>query len=263
VVFLQGAYGFVETKTGKFLRVVLNEDGDPINDFLGKLKTSVDGTGPVFELFHTGTGFVATDDGLVVTNRHVAKPWEADPNARIVMEGGYHPVMQRFVAWLPDVEEGFEVELVAAHPDADLALLRCVGIAGRVTALSLAVESPQIGDEIVVMGYPTGMRALIARVDPDYIDVLMERGEVGFWDLAKGLAKGGYVEPLATAGFVGQITSSSVVYNADTTHGGSGGPVLNLEGSVVAVNTAIVPDFTGSNLGVPASYVAALLALNR
>jgi S1-C subfamily serine protease len=116
---------------------------------------------------------------------------------------------------------------------------------------------------VVVLGYPTGMRALIARVDPDYVDVLVERGEVGFWDLARGLSTGGYIKPLATAGVVGQITSGFVVYNADTTHGGSGGPVLNLDGSVVAVNTAIVPEFTGSNIGVTASYVITLLDSNR
>ena len=167
--------------------------------------------------------------------------------------------MQRFVAYLPNVEESFDVEFIIAHPEADLALVRCAGIAGRVPALSMTAESPRIGDEIVVLGYPTGMRALIARVDPDYIDVLMQRGEVGFWDLARGLSTGGYIKPLATAGVVGQITSGSVVYDADTTHGGSGGPVLNLSGFVVAVNAAIVPQFSGSNIGVPASYVITLL----
>lgn len=259
VIFLQGAYAFIQTETGKPLRVVLDDDGNPVGTFLGKTETSVDGAGPIFVLFHMGTGFVATEDGHVVTNRHVAKPWEADPNARLVVEGGYTPVMQRFVAYLPNVEESFDVEFIIAHPEADLALVRCAGIAGRVPALSLTPESPRIGDEIIVLGYPTGMRALIARVDPDYVDVLMEGGQVGFWDLARGLSTGGYIKPLATAGVVGQITSGSVVYDAETTHGGSGGPVLNLSGSVVAVNTAIVPDFAGSNLGVPASYVITLL----
>ena len=42
--------------------------------------------------------------------------------------------------------------------------------------------------------------------------------------------------------------------------GGSGGPVLNIEGKVVAVNAAILPEFGGSNLGVPVSKVRELLA---
>jgi len=50
-----------------------------------------------------------------------------------------------------------------------------------------------------------------------------------------------------------------VVYDAETTHGGSGGPVLNLEGGVLAVNAAILPQFGGSNLGVPAAEAVRLM----
>ena len=67
--------------------------------------------------------------------------------------------------------------------------------------------------------------------------------------------------PLASRGIVGQVTSASVVYDAETTSGGSGGPVLTLEGRVVAINTAILPEFGGSNLGVPAAD--ALILLDR
>ena len=49
------------------------------------------------------------------------------------------------------------------------------------------------------------------------------------------------------------MSASAVVYDADTTHGGSGGPVLSLDGRVLAVNAAILEDFGGSNLGVPSA----------
>ena len=38
-----------------------------------------------------------------------------------------------------------------------------------------------------------------------------------------------------------------------------GGPVLGLDGRVVAVNVAILPEFGGSNMGVPAAYAQQLL----
>ena len=81
-----------------------------------------------------------------------------------------------------------------------------------------------------------------------------------FWDLAGHLARGGYVAPLATMGSIGQITAGAIVYDAETTHGGSGGPVLALDGAVVALNAAVLPEFGGSNLGVPIQRLRELLA---
>ena len=58
---------------------------------------------------------------------------------------------------------------------------------------------------------------------------------------------------------MGQVTGDAIVYDAETTHGGSGGPVLGVDGKVVAVNAAIIPRFGGSNLGVPASEARRLI----
>ena len=68
------------------------------------------------------------------------------------------------------------------------------------------------------------------------------------------------IHPLASRGIVGQVTADVIAYDAETTRGGSGGPVLNAKGELVAVNYAIIPDFNGSNLGVPVTHVAHLLS---
>ena len=57
-------------------------------------------------------------------------------------------------------------------------------------------------------------------------------------------------------GIVGQVTHAAVVYDAETTLGGRGGPVLDVAGRVVAVNADIIPEYGGSNLGVPADKVS-------
>ncbi len=65
---------------------------------------------------------------------------------------------------------------------------------------------------------------------------------------------------LTSKGRDAQRTDDYLVYDAATTHGGSGGPVLNGRGEVVAFNTAILPDYGGSNFGVPAEKLVALIA---
>jgi S1-C subfamily serine protease len=49
------------------------------------------------------------------------------------------------------------------------------------------------------------------------------------------------------------------VYDAQTTSGGSGGPLLNTSGGVIGVTFAIVKGFGGSNFGVPVHFAEPLL----
>jgi S1-C subfamily serine protease len=256
VVFLQGGYGFVEGSSGKPLRFTGSPEEKPDS---AVAPVSVNGTGPVVEILYTGTGFLASSDGLLLTNRHVALPWEYDPTAQLVIEEGFQPTMRRFRAYFADEERAFDVELLRTSDEADLALLRCAIGEREMVPLELNSEPPRPGEEVIVLGYPTGMNALLARTDPAFAEALLSAGPVDFWVLAERLAAGGHIAPLATVGVVGQVNLVSVVYDAETTHGGSGGPVLDLDGKVVAVNAAVVPDFTGSNLGVPAARAAKLM----
>jgi len=257
VVFVQGAWGF-ETPDGQPLRFAAGPDGDPPTDVSGPRMT-IDGDGPPVEILFTGTGFVVSHDGLVLTNRHVAEPWEFEDVTAKVTARGLRPVMRRLQGFLPGVAEPVGLHLVRTSETEDAALLRCDPVDAEVVPLSLAEETPRAGDEIVVLGYPTGITALVARADAEAIQALREQGPLDFWDVALQLSRRGMIAPLATAGVVGQITSGAVVYDAETTHGGSGGPVLGLDGRVVAINTAILPEFGGSNLGVPAGEAVRLL----
>jgi S1-C subfamily serine protease len=256
VVFLQAGYGFVEKKSGKPLRLTASPDEKP-DSAVGPI--SVSGTGPVVEILYTGTGFLVSSAGLLLTNRHVAIPWEYDPTAKMVVEEGFAPVMRRFRGFFAEEQSAFDVELLRVSDEADLALLRCAVGTQEAIPLELSPQTPQPGDEVIVLGYPAGMNALLARTDPAFANEMLAGGPIDFWVLAERLAAGGHIAPLATVGVIGQVTSASIVYDAETTHGGSGGPVLALDGKVVAVNTAIVPEFGGSNLGVPAARAAALM----
>lgn len=259
IVFLQGSYAFVETATGRPLRYVnVDQDGQPIRTADGSPVVSVDGEGPVAEAHFTGTGFIISRDGLVLTNRHVTAPWEATPVRELMERRGFRPVLRRFIGYLPGGGGPFDVEPVAQSDDTDLAILRCEIVPGSVEPLELSSARPSSGEEVVVLGYPAGITALVARADPRVLDPDTVAGR-DFWSMAEVLAQADLIAPLATRGIVGQVTDARVVYDAETTSGGSGGPVLGLDGRVVAINTAVLVGFGGSNLGVPARRAVELL----
>ena len=259
VVFLQGAYGFLQPPDQRPLRVMLGPGGRPLTDAQGNPLASPDANGPRLERQFTGTGFVISEDGLLLTNRHIVLPWDFDPTARRLIEAGLTPVMYRLIGYVPDTEEPFDLEAVGASESADVAVLRAHGLPAQIVPLTLTETAPQPGAEVLVLGYPTGIRALLARTDPVFVDELMQTPGIDFWKVARRLSQAGYIAPLATRGIVGQVTRTHVVYDAETTHGGSGGPVLGLDDRVIAVNAAILNEFGGSNLGVPAAEAFALL----
>ncbi|MCP4316575.1 MAG: hypothetical protein GY789_11315 [Hyphomicrobiales bacterium] len=259
ILFLQGAWGFREKDGERMLRQVLGADGKPIVLPNGTLSLSLDGEGPVAERQYTGTGFLIGDEGLLVTNRHVGLPWEFDANIKMILAHGLEPVITKFIGYLPGNETPVPVELVAASDTADLAVLRQSEPGGSTTGLRLAGASPEPGDEIIVMGYPTGLRSMLAQAGKRFVEDLRESGDTGFWKVSQSLADAGRIVPLASRGIVGGTSSETIAYDAETTHGGSGGPVLDIYGAVVAVNAAILPEYGGSNLGVPVEKVKELL----
>ncbi len=261
VMFLQGGYGFRETATGRMLRHIVTSDGRPMMTPYGTPLLSLEGEGPVVERQFSGTGFVMEGTRMLITNRHVALAWEKDVEKESLKSRGLEPVLLRFHGYLPGRAEALELELVRASDTADLALVRPKqdGALPSGLGLSLAQANPQQGDEVLILGYPTGLRSMLVQAGEAFVKSLQDGGISGFWAIAEALAKENRIRPLASRGIVSQAGGESVVYDAETTSGGSGGPVLNSRGRVLAVNSAIIPSFGGSNIGVPYTHVRALL----
>jgi serine protease Do len=259
IAFLQGSYGFRDRNSELMLRHVVNDQGDPLVSPWGQPLLSLEGEGPLAEVNFLGTGFFIGDQGVLITNRHVAIPWGKSSEAEMLAADDLEPVMMKFVVYLPGVAEAAPVELLLASENADLAILKRLGDSQPQTGLELATGPPAPGDEVIVMGYPTGLRSMLAQSGEAFLEDLEATSNTGFWDVAARLAEAGHIVPLASRGIVGQVSPAAIVYDAETTHGGSGGPVLDMSGKVVAVNAAILPEFGGSNIGVPAAKVRALL----
>jgi len=67
------------------------------------------------------------------------------------------------------------------------------------------------------------------------------------------------IRPLVTQGHIGDVLPDKIVYDAQTTSGGSGGPLINRDGEVIGVTFAVVKGFGGSNFGVPIRFAQPLL----
>lgn len=259
VVFVQGAYGFQDRSSHRMLRQAVNDDGQTLVSPLGQQLLTLAGEGPVVERQFTGTAFAVGEEGVLVTNRHVALPWVNDGNVEALESEGLEPVMIKYIVYLPNSETPYNADLVRVSDEADLAVVRLVDVSEPVPGLELAEQAPVPGDEVIVMGYPTGLRAMLAQSGEAFLKELQEIEDIGFWTVAARLAAKGHIAPLSSRGIVSQVTPGAIIYDAETTHGGSGGPVLDVNGRVVAINAAIVPEYGGSNMGVPIIKLRALL----
>ena len=260
VAFLQGAFGLREIASGKLLRRVVNAEGVPLQTPFGKPLADVNGNGDPLEFQFTGTGFLLADGGQLVTNRHVALPWASGDRLQAFQESGFEPEMLKLVVFLPGLGKPVEAVFLGASDTADLALLSVTAEVAEGRGLTLSESATEIGDEVIVMGFPTGLRALMAQAGQDFFTEMEDAGETEFWTIATRLSEQGKIAPLASRGIIAQITPKAVIYDAETTIGGSGGPALDREGHVVAINTAILPEFGGANIGVPVGELHRLLA---
>ncbi|WP_281973015.1 trypsin-like peptidase domain-containing protein [Ruegeria faecimaris] len=259
VAFVQGAYGLRQIKSGKLLRHVVGPDGEKLQTPFGQPWLEPDAVGEPAEFQFTGTGFLLQDPPLLVTNRHVALPWTTGDRAQALQAAALEAEMLSLLVYLPDQTVPIKAVLHKASETADLALLSIDATRVRGLGLLLADEPPRAGEEVFLLGYPTGLKALIAQAGPGFLKTLENKGAVDFWTIATHLSEQNKIRPLASRGIVAQTSPGAIVYDAETTTGGSGGPALNRNGKVVAINAAILPEFGGSNIGVPVSHLKTLL----
>ena len=260
VVFLQGSYGYREKSSGRLMRHVLGADGEAIFDPPGTPLLSLDGDGPPAERYYTGTGFAIADGSILATNRHIAEPWKPDDIISDTPLNNLQPYIIKLIAYSPGLVEAKRLELLKVSADSDLALLRLASGEQALFPLPIATNPVAHGGSVIVMGYPTGLRSILARSGASFIEELQQSKKIGFWEITKWLAEKDVIKPLASVGIVAQFTTEFLVYDAATTHGGSGGPVLNSRGEVIAINAAILPGYGGSNLGIPAQKLLEFMA---
>ena len=137
------------------------------------------------------------------------------------------------------------------------------GDLGDLKRSSLALDDSQgaaiSGQPIVSVGYATGLAGILARAGDETVDTIVAATNGSPKQVLAELARRKLIHPLTTQGHIGEILSDKIVFDAQTTLGGSGGPLFNHHGKVISVTFAVVKGFGGSNFGIPIRYAGPLL----
>jgi DNA-binding response OmpR family regulator len=262
VCLLHVAVAFSDQQSGRRLRYGgVNQDGDPLQGSDGKPILTLDGTGPEVKLDVFGTGFVAGPNGRVITNRHVAEPWWKNDEISGMTSQGLQPQISSIRAYFPGDARAFHAEINDISQDADLAAMRVdmQDLKRTILAVDTTKDSALSGQPVISMGYATGLAAILARTDEDTAQQILKDSGNDVSAMLRELAKRNLIRPIITQGHIGDILPDKIVFDAQTTSGGSGGPLFNREGKVVGVTVAILQGFGGSNFGIPIRFSLPLL----
>ena len=160
----------------------------------------------------SGSGFVFDDQGHIITNNHVV---DNGSTFDIIFPGG----------------EQKRADLIGTDVDSDLAVLKVDSLPDGVAPLPLSnSETLRVGQLVVAIGSPFG-----------------EQGSMSL-GIVSGLGRS--ITSQRSSAIGGNYSLPQVIQtDAPINPGNSGGPLLDLDGEVVGVNSAIAT-FSGSNSGV-------------
>jgi putative serine protease PepD len=147
-----------------------------------------------------GSGVILTADGAVLTNNHVVSGANGGTITVTLADGSEHTAT-----------------VVGTSPSYDLAVLRIQNVSGLTAATLGRSADLQVGQQVVAIGSPQGLT---------------------------GTVTSGIVSALNRTVSVQGDDGSAVVYNglqtdAPINQGNSGGPLVNLDGQVIGINSAI------------------------
>ena len=261
VCLLHVSVAFDEKDFGRRLRYGgIDSDGTPLKDSDGNPIYTTEGRGPEVRADFFGTGFIV-GEGKILTNHHVVQPWWQNDELAGALQQGLQPVIAEMMAYFPAATNGIPVGISKISEEADLALIHGdLSELGRPSlTLNPGKDAAVSGEALISVGYATGLDAILARAGDETVEQIVKTSGGEPKLVLAELARRKLIRPLVTQGHVGDVLSDKIIYDAQTTSGGSGGPLLIGDGEVIGVTFAVVRGFGGSNFGVPIRYAVPLL----
>jgi DNA-binding response OmpR family regulator/S1-C subfamily serine protease len=261
VCLIHVSVSFIDRASGRPLRYgAINPDGEPLHDSDGNPVYTLEGRAPEVRADFFGTGFIA-GDGRILTNHHVAQPWWKNDELSAVTSQGLNPNIAELTAYFPDSAAGIPVSVSQISEEADLAVLKgdLSSLKKPILKMDARKEAAVSGQTLLSLGYATGISAILARAGEDAVSEIAKTTGGRPKEVADELLRRKLIRPLVTQGHIGDVLPDKIVYDAQTTSGGSGGPLINRDGEVIGVTFAVVKGFGGSNFGVPIRFAQPLL----
>lgn len=160
-----------------------------------------------------GTGFIISSDGMVITNRHVVQDTEAEYTV------------------LTNDGENYEAEVLAIDPVQDLAIIKIKSNKTDFKVAKLGDSSGlQIGQTVIAIGNALG----------EYRNTV----SVG---VISGLGR----TVTASGGGLSETLENIIQTDSAINAGNSGGPLLNLKGEVIGINTAMATGAENIGFAIP------------
>jgi serine protease Do len=168
----------------------------------------------VSSVSHSGTGFIISPQGLIVTNRHLIRHWEYEPAV-----AGLTGRVTRVEVVLPGrrLEEAIPAAVVrhAGTSEPDVAILKIDPPAGLpvIHGIETNVTEANQGDDVAVISYPFGTHLL-------------------------DLTGADRIASSLSAGVISRVNQNVIQLDLRAHRGSSGGPVLNRRGDVIGILTS-------------------------
>jgi DNA-binding response OmpR family regulator len=261
VCLIHVSVAFNEKDSGRRLRYGgIDADGSPLKDSDGNTVYTTEGKAPEVRADFFGSGFIA-GEGRILTNHHVVQPWWMNDELAGATKQGLEPVIADMTAYFPGEATGVPVGISQISEEADLAVIHgdLSELKRPILKLDARKEAAVSGEALISFGYATGIDAILARAGDETVREIVKVSGGDPKLILGELARRKLIRPLVTQGHVGDVLTDKIVYDAQTTSGGSGGPLLNGNGGVIGVTFAVVKGFGGSNFGVPIRFASPLL----
>jgi putative serine protease PepD len=168
-----------------------------------------------------GSGVITTADGYIVTNNHVVEGAQNNTVSVIFNSG-----------------KRVDGTIVGTDPKTDLAVVKAQGASGLSFATFGNSDNVQVGDTVLAIGSPLGLQGSVTA------------GIVSALHRTITVSSDQQQSPFSFQGDQGTATTvigDAIQTDAPINPGNSGGALVNTEGRVIGINSAIATSGSGSN----------------